>query len=210
MDKAFAAFFRRVKAGQTPGYPRFKPVQRFDTVTFVEGDGAKWLGPRVRLQGVGSVKVKLHRPVRGTVKQASVTREGRHWFVNVICVDVPVQVRPLTGAVIGLERGVTHLLADSDGGFVANPRHVRSAADRLAAAQQALSRCKRRSNRRRKAVTRVAALHRKVRNTRTDNLHKISRRLVDDYDVIAVEDLRITNMTKRPKPRTRRQGRART
>lgn len=206
LDKAFAAFFRRVKAGQAPGYPRFKPVQRFDTVTFVNGDGAKWLGQRVRMQGVGHVKVKLHRPVQGTVKQISITRQGRKWFAQAICINVPPQVRPLTGAVVGLDRGVTHLLADSDGGFEPNPGHTRSAANRLATAQRQLSRKKRGSKRRRKAVARLAALHAKVRNTRTDNLHKISRRLVDDYDVIAVEDLRITNMTKRPKPRPDAKG----
>jgi putative transposase len=201
LDKAFQAFFRRIKVGQTPGYPRFRPVARFDTVTFIEGDGAKWLDQHVRLHGVGHVKVKLHRPVRGTVKQVSVTRQGRHWYVNVICVDVPKQVRPLTGAVVGLDRGVTHLLADSDGGFDTNPRHVRKAATRLSEAQQGLSRCKRGSNRRRKAVARVAAQHRKSRDARSDYLHKLSRRLVDTYDVIALEDLRVTNMVRRPKPK---------
>lgn len=121
LDTAFKAFFARIKRGDTPGYPRFRSKRRFDTVTFVHGDGGAWLEDqaRVRMQGVGHVKVKLHRPVRGTVKQFSVTRQGRRWFVNVICVDIPQQVRPLTGAIVGLDRGITHLVADSDGGFVA-------------------------------------------------------------------------------------------
>jgi putative transposase len=114
---------------------------------------------------------------------------------------VPEQVRPLTGAVVGLDRGVTHLLADSDGGFSANPRHVREAAARLTEAQQGLSRCKRGSNRRKKAVACVAAQHCKVRDTRSDYLHKLSRRLVDTDDVIALEDLHVANMTRRPKPK---------
>lgn len=198
LDKAFTAFFARVKRGDTPGYPRFRSKHRFDTVTFVDGDGGKWLGDqaRVRMQGVGHVKVKLHRPVRGVVKQFSVTRQGRRWFVNVICVDVPRQVRPLTGAIVGLDRGITHLVADSDGGFVANPRHLQQAAERLADAQQDLSRKKRGSNRRRKAAQRVAALHRKVANSRRDYLHKASRRMVNTYDLIVLEDLRIQNMTR--------------
>ena len=200
LDKAFQAFFRRVEAGQSPGYPRFKPVQRFDTVTFIEGDGAKWLGERVRLQGIGHVKVKLHRPVGGTVKQVSITREGQHWYVNVVCVDVPAQERPPTGAVVGIDRGVRHLLADSDGGFSPNPRHTREAAEKLTGAQQALAGCQRGSTRRRKAVTRVAGHHRKVRNSRADYLHKLSRTLVDTYDVVVLEDLRVGNMTRRPKP----------
>jgi putative transposase len=199
LDKAFTAFFGRIKSGDTPGYPRFKAVRRFDTVTFIDGDGARWQGERLRLQGVGHVKVKLHRPVQGTVKQVSVTGEGRHWYANVICVDVGRDVRPATGAVIGLDRGVKHLLADSNGGFASNPRHVRKAADRLKSAQQSLARRKRKSQRRKKAVTRVAAQHRKVRDTRRDYLHKLSRRIVDVNDVIVLEDLKITNMTRRPK-----------
>lgn len=201
LDRAFAAFFVRVKRGETPGYPRFRSWLRFDTVTFIDGDGGAFLTDisRVRMQGVGHVKVKQHRPVRGTVKQFSVTRQGSKWFVNVICADVPVQVRPLTGAVVGLDRGVTHLLADSDGGFVPNPRHVRSNEERLAAAQRDLARKQRGSRRRRKAAARVAALHRRVSNTRRDNLHKVSRRLVDTYDLIALEDLRVRNMTRSAK-----------
>lgn len=201
LDKAFQAFFRRVKRGETPGYPRFKPWQRFDTVTFIHGDGGAYLpnALRVRMQGVGHVKVKQHRPVRGTIKQFSVTREGRHWYVNVICTDVPAQVRPPTGAVVGIDRGVTHLLAYSDGGFTPNPRHYAAAQDRLAAAQQALARKRRGSARRRKAVARVAAAHRTVRNQRRDTLHKLSRSLVDTYDLIALEDLRVTNMTRSAK-----------
>lgn len=201
LDRAFAAFFARVKRGETPGYPRFRSHRRFDTVTFIQGDGGAFLADtsRVRMQSIGHVKVKQHRPVRGTIKQFSVTRQGRKWFVNVICADVPAQIRPLTGAVVGLDRGVTHLLADSDGGFVPNPRHVRSNEERLAAAQRDLARKKRGSRRRRKAAARVAALHRRVSNARRDNLHKVSRALVDTYDLIALEDLRIRNMTRSAK-----------
>ena len=104
----------------------------------------------IKSLGLFDVKVKLHRPVRGVVKQFSVTRQGRRWFVNVICVEVPKQVRPPTGAIVGLDRGITHLAADSDGGFTANPRHLQQSAERLAAAQQELARKKRGSNRRRR------------------------------------------------------------
>lgn len=198
LDTAFKAFFARIKRGDTPGYPRFRSKRRFDTVTFVHGDGGAWLEDqaRVRMQGVGHVKVKLHRPVRGTVKQFSVTRQGKRWFINVICAEVPRQARPLTGAIVGLDRGITHLVADSDGGFVANPRHLQQSAERLADAQQELARKKRGSNRRCKAAQRVARLHRKVADSRRDYLHKTSRHLVNTYDLLVLEDLRITNMTR--------------
>ncbi|WP_030546893.1 helix-turn-helix domain-containing protein, partial [Streptomyces albus] len=84
LDRAFQAFFRRVKAGGTPGYPRFKGVGHFDTVTFPkDGDGCRWNSTphdtqaRVRLQGVGHVRVHRHRSVKGRVKAVSVKREGR-------------------------------------------------------------------------------------------------------------------------------------
>ena len=195
LDKAFAAFFSRIKKGEKPGYPRFRSSRRFDTATFIEGDGGSWLQNKVRMQGIGHVKVKLHRPVRGTVKQFSVTRCGRHWYVNVICVDVPAQHRPLTGSVVGLDLGVTHLVADSDGRFVDNIRPLQTVRDRLTDAQRDLARKKRGSHRRRKAVTRVASLHRKVKDVRTDHLHKVARSYVNAYDVIVVEDLKIKNMT---------------
>lgn len=196
LDKAFAAFFARVKRGEKPGYPRFRSFRRFDTVTVIDGDGGKWFGNAVRVQGIGHVKVKLHRPVRGAVKQFSVTRLGRHWYVNVTCVDVPTQPRPLTGASVGLDRGVTHLVADSDGGFVDNIRPLQAARDRLAATQRDLARKKRGSHRRRKAVAHLAVLHRKVGDVRRDHLHKVARTYVNAYDLIVVEDLKIKNMTR--------------
>jgi len=196
LDRAFAAFFSRIKNGEKPGYPRFRSSRRFDTATLIEGDGGKWLGNTVRIQGVGCVKVKLHRPVRGTVKQFSVTRQGRHWYVNVVCVDVPVQPKPFTNAAVGLDRGVTHLIADSDGRFVDNIRPLQAARDKLTAAQRDLARKKRRSHRRRKAVARVAVLHRKVSDVRKDHLHKVARSYINAYDLIVVEDLKVKNMTR--------------
>jgi putative transposase len=113
LDKAFAAFFRRVKAGQKPGYPRFKGVGHFDTVTFPkDGDGCRWDATphdpltRVRLQGVGHVRVHQHRAVLGTVKTISVKREGSRWFVVLSCDDVPAVALPATGAVIGIDMGI--------------------------------------------------------------------------------------------------------
>lgn len=201
LDKAFQAFFDRIKRGDTPGYPRFKPWRRFNTVTFIDGDGGKWLETdrRVRMQGIGHVKVKIHRPTKGTVKQFSVTRSGKRWFINIICVDVPAEDRAPTGAAVGLDRGITHLVATSDGDLIANPRHLRQAEDCLARAQRDVAAKKRGSNRRRKAVARLARQHERLANTRRDYLHKVSRQLVDTYDVLVLEDLRVKNMSRSAK-----------
>lgn len=204
LDKAFAAFFRRVKAGQKPGFPRFKGRGWFDTVEWPkDGDGCRWdsqpehpTATYVRLQGIGHVRVHQHRPVRGRVKTISVKREGRRWYVILACDDVPAEPLPATGAVVGLDMGVASLVTTSDGEHLANPRHLAATADRLAAAQRDLARKKRGSKRRLKAVARVAALHAKVRRQRLDHAHKAALDLVRNYDVIVHEDLRIANMTR--------------
>ncbi|MCX5346502.1 MULTISPECIES: RNA-guided endonuclease TnpB family protein [Streptomyces] len=213
LDKAFAAFFRRIKSGEAPGYPRFRGVRRFDTVDFPkDGDGCRWDSTphdpqtRVRFQGVGHVKVKQHRPVAGKVKTVSVKREGRRWYVILTADQAPPEPLPATGAVVGIDLGIASFLTTSDGRHVDNPRHSRNAAKKLEAAQQALARSKRGSKRRRKAVERVATLHRKVRRQRLDHAHTTALGLVRDNDLIAHEDLKIRNMSKAPEPRPNGDG----
>jgi putative transposase len=208
LDRAFAAFFRRVKSGETPGYPRFRGVNWFDTVEFPrDGDGCRWDSTphdpttRVRIQGVGHVGVKQHRPVVGKVKTVSVKREGNRWYVVLTAEQEQHEPLPATGSVIGIDLGIANFLADSNGAFVPNPRHGRRTAAKLETAQQALSRCTRRSNRRHKAVAKVAGLHRKVRRQRLDHAHKSALVLVRAHDLIAHEDLRIRNMTRSPAPK---------
>ncbi|TDE59485.1 transposase [Nonomuraea mesophila] len=204
LDKAFAAFFKRVRAGRAPGFPRFKGRGRFDTVEWPkDGDGCRWdsqpehpTATYVRLQGVGHVRVHRHRPVRGQVKTISVTREGSRWFVVLSCDDVPAEPLPATGVVAGIDMGVASLVTTSDGQHLTNPRHLAASAGRLADAQQVLARKQRGSKRRRKAVARVTALHARVRRQRLDGAHKAARALVAAYDVIVHEDLRIANMTR--------------
>ncbi|WP_207755939.1 RNA-guided endonuclease InsQ/TnpB family protein [Nonomuraea cypriaca] len=204
LDKAFAAFFTRVREGRTPGFPRFKGRGWFDTVEWPrDGDGCRWdsqphhpTATYVRLQGTGHVQVHQHRRVVGTVKTLSVKREGKRWFVVLSCDDVPAESLPATGAVAGIDMGVASLVTTSDGTFVVNPRHLAATAERLADAQRDLARKKRRSTRRRTAVARIAALHAKVRRQRLDGAHKAALALVRDYDKIVHEDLRITNMTR--------------
>lgn len=202
LNRSFQAFFRRVRAGDKPGYPRFKGVGWFDTVEWPkDGDGCRWDStphdaPRVYLHGVGHIRVHQHRTVAGRVKTISVKREGSRWFVVLACDQVPAEPLPETGRAVGVDLGVASFLTTSDGRQVPNPRHAAATADRLTQAQQALSRCKRGSQRRNKARARIAALHAKVRRQRLDHAHKTARGLVRCHDVICHEDLRIGNMTR--------------
>ncbi|WP_411144766.1 RNA-guided endonuclease InsQ/TnpB family protein [Streptomyces sp. x-80] len=213
LDKAFAAFFRRVKCGQTPGYPRFRGVNWFDTVDFPkDGDGCRWDSTphdpvtRVRFQGVGHVKVHQHRAVAGNVKTVSVKREGRKWFVVLTAEQAQPEPLAPTGSVVGIDLGIANFLADSGGSFVAGPRYGRKAAEKLEAAQQALSRFPRRKAHDRtanhqRAVEKVAKLYGKVRRQRLDHAHKTALDLVREHDFIAYEDLKIRNMSKTPAPK---------
>ena len=203
LDRAFAGFFARVRAGQTPGYPRFRSRSRFDSVEYPDTHGWRIHAEagRLYLQGVGHVRLGLHRPWRGTPKTITVARRGRRYEVTMFCAEVPVQPLPATGRGVGIDLGVTSLLTTSDGRHVENRRPAQGASERLAEAQRALSRHRPGSVRRRALARRIGALHRRAANRRKDHAHQVSRRLVDDYDLIVHEDLRIAAMTKRPKPR---------
>jgi putative transposase len=203
LNKAFAGFLRRVKAGQTPGYPRFKGKSRFDSVEWPKnGDGARWLPAerRVYLQGIGQVKVHVHREVQGRVKTLQVKRLGRRWVLVLSCDDVPTNPLPATGAQVGIDVGVVTYATLSDGTTVANPRWGRHEAGRLEVAHQRLARAKRGSKNRAGRRETVAARHRKIANRRKDFHHKQARALAARYDLLVVEDLTIANMLRRAKP----------
>ncbi len=203
LDWAFAGFYRRCRAGQRPGFPRFRPRSRWDSLQWEDRSGWRLdaASRRLNLMGVGGLKVRLHRPIRGIPKAITVRREGRRWWVIIRCVDVPAQPLAPTGRHVGIDLGVQVLVATSDGALITNDRHAQRAAQRLARAQQDLATKQRGSQHRRRAVERVAAAHRRVRNRRTDTLHQLSRRLVNDHDLIVHEALTISNLVRRPRPR---------
>ena len=198
-DKAFQAFYRRCKTGQNPGYPRFRAADRWDSVEWPgDGDGCRWkpdLG-RVYLQGTGHVRAHQHRPVQGRVKTITVKREGRRWYVVLSCDNVPASALPAAGREVGVDVGVARFATTSDGEVITNPRYAKTAAAELAAAQQTLARKRRSSANRRRAKAKVAEVHRRIRDRRADFHHKTALALVRECDVIALEDLRIGNMTR--------------
>jgi putative transposase len=195
LDRAFKAFFRRVKAGEKPGYPRFKGPGRFDTVEFsTHGNGCKFHGKRVYFWNVGTVKVKYHRPVQGTIKTVAFKREAGRWFVVVSCDLGDAPPLATDRPEVGIDLGLTSFLVTSDGERVETPHFARRAQAKLRRAQRALSRCQRGSNRRRKVRERLARCHVKVVNQRRDFHHKVAKRLVDRYGTIYVEALNVAGL----------------
>ncbi len=213
LEDAFKAFFRRVKNGEKPGYPRFQGRNRYDSFTYPDGAGWKLdqqkrpadkkgiVRVNLRLSKLGTVKLHLHRDMTGTIKTLTIKREGEQWYAVFTCEIGKSKALPVSYEDVGIDLGVTHFGALSNGNFIDNPRHYRRAEKKLKKLQEALSRKKRGSHRRKKAVQAVAKAHRKIRNQRADFLHKQSRRLINRYQVIAFEDLHTTNLVKRPKPK---------
>ena len=194
VDKTFKAFFRRVKTGQKAGYPRFKSRRRFDSYTFPSyGDGCRLTETRLYLQGVGHVKVKLHRPVTGSIKTVTVKREAGKWYVC-LSAEYEAQSLPVTDAAVGLDVGLLSFTTLSDGSTIDNPRHYRKAQAKLRRAQRRVARRKRGGRNRRKAVVLLHKAHVHVRNQRADFHHKTARALVNTYGMIAVEDLNIQGL----------------
>jgi putative transposase len=192
LDRAFQAFFRRVKAGEKPGYPRFKGRNRFDTVEFPSyGDGCKWDGSRVYFQHIGRVKVKLHRPVEGMIKTVSFTREADGWHV-VFSSELPDMVAdPSPLPETGIDLGLKAFLVAADGREIAPPRYYRKAQATLRRVGRAVARKHKGSHRRKKAVQVLAkrALH--VANQRRNFHHQVAHQLVSQYGMIAHEALNI-------------------
>jgi putative transposase len=195
VDKAFNAFFARTGKGQKPGYPQFRPVSRYDSITFPSyGDGCKMLdNGKLRLQGVGAVKVKLHRPIEGEIKTVTVKREAGKWFA---VFSVECEPKPLLASVekAGLDVGLTAFATLSDGTEIENPRYYKEAQAKLRRAQRKVARRKRGGNNRKKDVRDLQRAHAHVRNQRTDFAHKVSRTLVVLFGLIVIENLNIKGL----------------
>ena len=199
VDRAFQAFFRRVKAGETPGYPRFRGRTRYNSVTYPqvgEHGCARLDNGFLVLSKIGRIAVRWSRPIRGTPKTVTVSQEADGWYVCVSCADVPVEPLPATGQETGIDLGLESFATLADGTMIHNPRCYRTAERRLKTAQRRVSRRKKGSHRRRKAVQLLAKAHLKVKRQRQDFQHKAALRLVREYDTIYHENLQVGNMLK--------------
>jgi putative transposase len=197
LDKTYQAFFRRVKAGQTPGFPRFKGRDRYHSFTFKEYDnGARLDNGVLVLSKMGRIVVHWSRPLEGTPKTVTVSREADGWYVAISCAAVPCQPLPLTGQDTGIDLGLESFATVADGSQIANPRIFRVAELALRRAQRRVARRKRGSHRRRKAVHLLAKAHQTVQHTRRDFHHKTALALVRQYDTIYHEDVQPANMVR--------------
>ena len=187
LDKAYQAFFRRMKNGDTPGFPRFKGQNRYNSFTLKQ-TGWKIDGKYLIVKKIGRFKIRLSRPIEGVIKTITIRRTPTDkWFVVFSCDDVPTKPLPATGKEVGIDVGCENFLTNSDGRKIENPRLLKQSEDVLKVRQQAFSRKVKGSHRRNKARILVAKTHEKIRNQRRDFHFKTANQLLRNNDVIYIE-----------------------
>jgi putative transposase len=195
LDRAFGAFFRRVKAGETPSYPRFHGANRSTSFTYKQvGNGAMLDNGFLVLSRIGRLAVRWSRLMEGTPKTVTISREADGWYTCFSCAGGPVQPLPLTGEETRIDLGLESFATLATGESIANPRIFRGAERHRRRAQRRVSRRKQGSHRRRKAVRLLARAHQRVRRARRDFHHKTALALVRQYDTIAHEDLQTAHL----------------
>jgi putative transposase len=195
VDKTFKAFFRRVKSGENPGYPRFKGKGWYKSFTYPQA-GFKIEGSKLTLSKIGSIRIFAHREIEGKIKTCTVRKDHLgHWYTTLVA-EIPdvTPIEPQTA--IGVDVGLKQLITLSNGAAVQYPRYYVQEQAKLAVAQRDMSRKKKGSANRQKAKLKVAKISQHVQNLRDNFLHLVSRELVDNFDLIVFENLNINGMLK--------------
>jgi len=191
LDKTFRAFFRRVRAGETPGYPRFKGYNRYDSFTYTQFGFS--LNGSLRLAKVGGVKIKLHRQPFGEISTCTIRRQNNKWYA---CFATEYEPEPLppSGKDVGIDVGLESFATMSTGDKIPNPRFFRTDEKALAKAQRKLFRMEKGTPERHKAKKVVSRIHERIANRRHNFIHQEARKVVNTFGLIAVEKLNIKGM----------------
>jgi putative transposase len=196
LDLGFRAFFRRVKNGENPGYPRFRGKFRYDSFTYPQA-GFKLLKNVIQLSKIGGIRIKLHRPIEGTIKTCTIRRSPTgKWYATFSCVIDRTPVFKPPEPAIGLDMGLESFATRSDGVKIKNPRFFKYEEKTLAKSQRKFSKQAKGSKLRAKARKVVARIHERIAWKRENFAHQESRKLVNKFNIICVEDLAINNMQK--------------
>ena len=193
--KSFNGFFNRIKEGNKAGYPRFKNIHRYNSFTFPQ-TGFKFMNnKKLKLSKIGEVNIKLHRMIKGNIKILTIIKTlTNKWYA---CFSVHIDLKPpirQSNKIIGLDLGLEKFAVLSDNSIIENPRLLKKSLELLKSKSRQLSKKKKGSSNRLKSRFKLAKLHEKVSNQRLDFLHKTTSRLVNEYDCIALEDLKPSSM----------------
>lgn len=197
VNLAYEAFFRRVKNGEEePGYPKFKSWKYYDSFTYPQYGSAFYItdARKLHLSKIGDIEINLHRPIEGQTKTLTTKRSklGK-WYVCFSCV---VEPKPLPGstAVIGVDLGLLSFATLSNGEKIENPRFFKRDKKELSRMRSRRDKAPKGSQERRKLHRAVLHIEERIRNRRIDFAHKLSKDLVDRFQIIVFEDLNVKDM----------------
>ncbi|MFH1331851.1 MAG: RNA-guided endonuclease TnpB family protein [archaeon] len=192
--KAFKKFFEGIKEGRKVGFPRFKCKERYNSFTFPQ-NGFKFENNKLKLSKIGMINIKLHRKIEGKIKTLAIKKTYTNkWFACfTVILEKEIREKKIK-KYVGIDVGINSFYADSEGNRINNPKWFRRYEKRLAFLQRKHSKKQKGSNNSKKTRLRITRLHEKIVNQRTDFLHKESRKLTNNYSIIAVEKLSIKNM----------------
>ena len=193
LQRAFDGFFRRIKAGQTPGFPRFRSQSRYDSFT-VDSQSFRIEGNTAYITKLGGFRFKVQRRMKGIPKTLCISRCGHKWKASFGYDIGPAPEKIAVRNAVGIDVGLTTLVTLSDGTEIANPRWTRQEEDRLADANRSLSRKIRGSKNRLKTREFLRRCHQRIAGKRASYLTGVAKQLVSQYDLIAYEDLKIQQM----------------
>lgn len=191
VDLSYQGFFRRIKKGYKPGYPRFRSEGRYNSFCFPQG-GFYLKSNKIELSKMGLIKIRFHRhiPLDATIKTCTIKKEGNHWYAILACnVNIIAKGKKPIEKSIGVDLGLTDFAVLSDETKIKNPKYLKQSETKLKAIQSKYSKGKSR-----KAGKQLTGLYRKIANQRRDFQHKLSRQFVNNYDMISYEDLKIKQM----------------
>jgi len=188
VDLAYQAFFRRLRNGEEPGYPRFKGKGWYDSLTYFE-TGFKLEGNNLWLSKIGDIKVWLHRPIQGTIRRLTICRTAsKKWYVSFLVDDVPKESLPYSEKAVGIDVGITNFAVLSDGTFIRNEKYLAAYEEKLSTLQSKKDKMPHKSPERKKAAKRLARMYEKVGDLRNNFANQLSRQIVNNYGIICVED----------------------
>jgi putative transposase len=191
LDRAYQNFFNRVKKGETPGFPRFKGINRYDSFTLKQV-GWKLEGSNLSVYNVGIFKIRFHRqiPKEAKIKQIIIRRTSTgKWYISFVCDNVIPKVLPKVNKAIGIDVGCESFLTDSNGLKIENPRWLNKSFDKIKKLQQKLSKQVKGSNKYKQTKLLLSKVHEKISNQRRDFHHKVAKYYVDNYDTICHEKM---------------------
>lgn len=189
VDTAFKSFFQGIKGKRKVGYPKGKEVCQ--SLEYIDKVGFKLEGEKLILRNVGEIEVRMHRPLEGKVKGLRIKKEATgKWFCNFV-VECEEKEGKEGVKAVGIDMGIREFCVLSTGERIENPKFYDELEEKLKKAQRRLSKKEEGTEVWHKVRRRIARIHEKIKNKRKDFLHKLSKRIVDEYDIIVVEDLGI-------------------